>query len=124
MKIELLYFEGCPRYAELLPRLRELIASEGIQDEVQLRRVETPEEAERGESWARLRFGSTGWTSIPRQRIATTSAWSAASTGRRRAWPERLPTRGPGPLSVVDRGPAGLRTFCERSERILGKDGW
>jgi hypothetical protein len=47
MKIELLYFEGCPSYAELLPRLRELIASEGIQDEVQLRRVETPEEAER-----------------------------------------------------------------------------
>ena len=47
MKVELLYFEGCPSYAELLPRLRELVAAEGIQEEIELRRVETPEEAER-----------------------------------------------------------------------------
>jgi hypothetical protein len=47
MKIELLYFDGCPTYAELLPRLRELMASEGIGEEVELRRIETPEEAER-----------------------------------------------------------------------------
>jgi hypothetical protein len=47
MKVELLYFDGCPSYADLLPRLRDLVAAEGIQDEVELRRVETPEEAER-----------------------------------------------------------------------------
>ncbi len=47
MRIELLYFDGCPSYAELLPRLRELLAGEGIREEVELRRVETPEEAER-----------------------------------------------------------------------------
>ena len=47
MKIELLYFDGCPSYADLLPRLRELIASEGIDEDVELRRVETPEQAER-----------------------------------------------------------------------------
>ena len=47
MKIELLYFEGCPSYAELLPRLRRLIADEGIAEDVELRRVETPEEAAR-----------------------------------------------------------------------------
>jgi hypothetical protein len=47
MKVELLYFDGCPSYAELLPRLGELLASEGIDEEVELRRVETPEEAER-----------------------------------------------------------------------------
>ena len=47
MKIELLYFDGCPSYAELLPRLRELLVSEGIEDEVQLRRVADPEDAER-----------------------------------------------------------------------------
>jgi hypothetical protein len=47
MKIELLYFEGCPSYAELLPRLRQLIADEGIEEEVELRQVETPEEAKR-----------------------------------------------------------------------------
>jgi hypothetical protein len=47
MKIELLYFDGCPSYAELLPRLRALVAAKGIDEEVDLRRVETPEDAER-----------------------------------------------------------------------------
>lgn len=47
MRIELLYFDGCPSYAELLPRLRELLASEGIDQEIELRRVESSEEAER-----------------------------------------------------------------------------
>jgi hypothetical protein len=47
MRIELLYFDGCPSHAELLPRLRELLANQGIGEEIELRRVETPEEAER-----------------------------------------------------------------------------
>lgn len=47
MRVELLYFEGCPSHAELLPRLRELLAAEGIEEEVELRRVETPEAAAR-----------------------------------------------------------------------------
>lgn len=47
MKVELLYFDGCPSYAELLPTLRELLASEGVEQEIGLRPVETPEEAER-----------------------------------------------------------------------------
>jgi hypothetical protein len=47
MKVELLYFDGCPSYVELLPRLRELLAAEGIEEEVELRRVETAEDAER-----------------------------------------------------------------------------
>ena len=47
MTVELLYFDGCPSYAELLPRLRELLASGGIDEEIELRRVESPEHAER-----------------------------------------------------------------------------
>jgi hypothetical protein len=47
MRIELLYFEGCPSYEALLPELRALLASEGIAQEVELRRVETIEDAER-----------------------------------------------------------------------------
>jgi hypothetical protein len=47
MKVELLYFDGCPSYAEVLPTLRELMASEGIEEKVELRPVKTPEEAER-----------------------------------------------------------------------------
>jgi hypothetical protein len=47
VKVELLYFDGCPSYVELLPRLRELIAAERIDEEVELRRVETAEDAKR-----------------------------------------------------------------------------
>jgi len=47
MKVELLYFDGCPHYEPLLVRLRELIGREGIDAEVELRRVATPEAAER-----------------------------------------------------------------------------
>ena len=47
MKVELLYFDGCPSYERLLPRLRELVAEVDPSVEVELRRVETIEEAER-----------------------------------------------------------------------------
>ena len=45
MKVELLYFDGCPSHERLLPRLRELMAEAGIADDVRLRRVESPEAA-------------------------------------------------------------------------------
>ena len=47
MKIELLYFDGCPNHEAFLPHLRELLSRERITDEVRLRRVESPEDAER-----------------------------------------------------------------------------
>jgi len=47
MKIELLYFDGCPSHEALLPTLRALLADEGIETEVELRRVESVEAAER-----------------------------------------------------------------------------
>ncbi len=47
MKIELFYFDGCPSYAELLPRLREVLVTEGIDGEVELRRVDSSELAVR-----------------------------------------------------------------------------
>jgi hypothetical protein len=47
LRIELLYFEGCPGYEALLPALRELLVSEEVEDEIELRRVETVEDAER-----------------------------------------------------------------------------
>lgn len=47
MKIELLYFDGCPSYERLLPRLTQLLRDSGVEDEVELRRVETLEAAER-----------------------------------------------------------------------------
>ena len=43
--IELLYFEGCPSHEQLLPAVEQLAAQTGAV--VQLRRVETPEAAER-----------------------------------------------------------------------------
>jgi hypothetical protein len=47
MKVELLYFDGCPSYERLLPRLRELVARADPDAQVELRRVETAEEAAR-----------------------------------------------------------------------------
>jgi hypothetical protein len=46
MTVELLYFDGCPTYEALLPRLRQLLAGLDGETEVELRRVETPEAAE------------------------------------------------------------------------------
>jgi hypothetical protein len=45
MRIELLYFDGCPSYERLVPRLRELVANAGLADDVEVRRVESPEAA-------------------------------------------------------------------------------
>jgi hypothetical protein len=47
MRVEVLYFEGCPNYGELLPKLRETLARAGISDEIELRAVQSIEEAER-----------------------------------------------------------------------------
>ena len=44
MRVEVLYFNGCPHYEALLPRLREVV---GPDDELELRRIDTVEEAER-----------------------------------------------------------------------------
>ncbi len=47
MSVEVLYFEGCPSFTKLLPRLRELVVeSGGDPDDIALRAIETPESAE------------------------------------------------------------------------------
>ena len=46
MKVELLYFAGCPHYEALLPHLRGILKREGIETEVDLFRVETEEDAQ------------------------------------------------------------------------------
>ena len=45
MRVELLFFDGCPSHERLVPRVRELTDAAGA--ELVLRRVETPEQAER-----------------------------------------------------------------------------
>lgn len=47
MTVEVLYFEGCPSYQALLPRLRELLNAAGIEADVELRRVEDLDAADR-----------------------------------------------------------------------------
>jgi hypothetical protein len=37
--VELLYFDGCPSYEALLPRLGELLRGAGAGDQIQLRRI-------------------------------------------------------------------------------------
>jgi hypothetical protein len=47
MKVELLYFDGCPSYEALVPKLRGMVADTGIEAEVEVRRVESVEATER-----------------------------------------------------------------------------
>jgi len=47
VKIEVLYFDGCPSYESLLPLLRELLDSADVDAQIELHRVETAEAAER-----------------------------------------------------------------------------
>lgn len=47
MRIEVLYFAGCPTYEALLLSLRTLLAREGLAVEIEERPVETLEAAER-----------------------------------------------------------------------------
>jgi hypothetical protein len=47
MRVEVLYFEGCPTYQTTETLLREILVGEDIQAEVYLVRVDTKEEAER-----------------------------------------------------------------------------
>ncbi len=45
MKVELLYFDGCPSYEKLLPRLRALLDNAGAGDAFTLRRIESEDAA-------------------------------------------------------------------------------
>jgi hypothetical protein len=47
VKVEVLYFDGCPSYEALLPRLREHMQRVGGDASVELRHVRSVEEAER-----------------------------------------------------------------------------
>lgn len=47
VRIEVLYFDGCPHHEALLPRLRELLDRARVDGEIHLRRVESLEAAER-----------------------------------------------------------------------------
>jgi hypothetical protein len=47
VRIELLYWAGCPSYPEAQALLSGLLAERGIEEEVELREVTTQEEADR-----------------------------------------------------------------------------
>ena len=47
MRIEVLYFDGCPNHEALLPRLRETLARTGVSAEIDLRRIASDEAAQR-----------------------------------------------------------------------------
>lgn len=47
MKVEVLYFDGCPNHEALLPRLRELLAAAGKGVQIELVRIEDADVAER-----------------------------------------------------------------------------
>jgi hypothetical protein len=46
VRIELLYFDGCPSHKRLRPRLERLLRQAGVSEAIELRRVDSPEAAE------------------------------------------------------------------------------
>jgi len=44
MKIELLYFDGCPNHETALANLKEVLAEAGIKEEIQIINIEQPED--------------------------------------------------------------------------------
>jgi len=46
MRVELLYFDGCPSHEQLLPRMERLLEDAGAAAPIELRRIESPEAAE------------------------------------------------------------------------------
>ena len=47
MTVELLYFDGCPNHESLLRGLASMLEQNGVEAEVELRRVDSVEQAER-----------------------------------------------------------------------------
>lgn len=47
MRVEILYFDGCPNHEALLPHLRALLSASGASTDVELVRVEDADAAER-----------------------------------------------------------------------------
>ena len=47
MKVEVLYFDGCPNHAALLPHLRELLRAHDVRADIELVRVADADAAER-----------------------------------------------------------------------------
>jgi hypothetical protein len=45
VRIELLYFDGCPSYRRLLPRLEKLLRDARVRERVELRRVDSEQQA-------------------------------------------------------------------------------
>lgn len=47
MKIELLYFEGCPNHKKALTNLREALSEAGNDEKIEIIKIERPEDAAR-----------------------------------------------------------------------------
>ena len=74
MKIELLYFDGCPSHEAFLPRLRELLAQADVDLPVRQRRVEADAAAQSERFLAHRRCASTAKTSTRAPGSAATTA--------------------------------------------------
>ena len=45
MQIELFYFDGCPSWQKALENLRDALLAEGIENDINLVKIESPEDA-------------------------------------------------------------------------------
>ena len=79
MKVELLYFDGCPGYEKAEQALRAALSGEGSRGGFEMVGVNTDEEAEK----LRLRGSPTsrvnGWDLFPTEGLGSEPRWRLAS---------------------------------------------
>jgi hypothetical protein len=85
MKVEILYFDGCPIYKATEKILREVIAEEGMDAEIKLVAVNTDEEAQR------IRFTGSPTIKVNSEDLFPIPDWAEYALGcRMYATPEGL----------------------------------
>jgi hypothetical protein len=84
MRVEVLYFGGCPTYETATKTLRLILAEEGVESEIKLVDINDDEEAQRLRFPGVPPFGSMDETCSP-CRSAKTGGWVAECTRRLKA---------------------------------------
>jgi hypothetical protein len=89
MKVEILYFDGCPTYLAAEKTLHEVLEEQGIAAEVELVAVNTDEEADGASHLTTSRRARSAEISTISSNCPTASSPSSPATSRIKASPPR-----------------------------------
>ena len=133
MRVELLWWEGCPSHPQALADLRDALREEGIDEEVDLRHIASDEEAERegfpGSPTIRI-DGEDVFPPAPGDPLGSTAAATGCVTAACRRCPTSRPARNVETnegermsLAIGDRAPDLTLPDTDGTERALCGEG-